>query len=280
MRDVIIGCSDNYDWNTLKYWVNSIKMTNFDGDIIMIVFRCDKSTIDTLIENDVIVVVMSQDDDGNANYAPNIPVHVMRFFHIFNYLRDKDYRYVITTDVKDVIFQYNPVKYILSHNPNTPLIFSSESLKYKDEPWGFNNILEGYGKFFQEYLKDSVIYNVGILAGKLEYMVGLCLNIFLMSVNRPISIVDQASFNVIINDSIYNQDCSHCSHSTSWACNLGTTMDPSKMQQFGPKLLDYPPKVDENDLVCNYLGEPYHIVHQYDRVPGLREKIYKKFGGE
>ncbi len=33
MKDLIIGASTGYTWDTLKYWVNSINQSGFDGDI-------------------------------------------------------------------------------------------------------------------------------------------------------------------------------------------------------------------------------------------------------
>ena len=34
----------------------------------------------------------------------------------------------------------------------------------------------------------------------------------------------------------------------------------------------------KDNLVCNNDGEPYAIIHQYDRVNGLRQKIHAKYG--
>lgn len=281
MKDLIIGCSDNYDWDTLKYWVNSIKMTGFLGDIVLIVFRASKDTIEKLVENGVNVIALSMDSEGNANHTSQIPVHVERFFHIYNYLRLNPYRWVVTTDVKDIVFQKNPIEFIMQESPwmDTYLIFSSESLKYEDEPWGFNNVLEGYGPFWQSTMAEKTIYNVGILAGHGNYIRDLCQEIFLMSVNRPIGIVDQASFNIIIDGETYKKVGTYLGGNSKWACNLGTTMDPNKIESFRPNLLDFEPIV-VGDEVQNRQNDPYYIVHQYDRVPGLREKIYQKFGGE
>ena len=34
-KDLIIGGASNYNWDQLKYWVNSIKQTGFEGDIVL-----------------------------------------------------------------------------------------------------------------------------------------------------------------------------------------------------------------------------------------------------
>ena len=105
VRDLIIGCSTNYDWSKLKYWVNSINKSGFEGDKVLILMNCDKETIQKVTEAGFAIIGMKQDEEGNLTYSSNMPVHTERFLHIYNFLKDRDYRFVITTDVKDVVFQ-------------------------------------------------------------------------------------------------------------------------------------------------------------------------------
>ena len=44
------------------------------------------------------------------------------------------------------------------------LVFASESMLYKDEPWGNQNLLDTYG-YIHEIFKENEIYNVGVLGG-------------------------------------------------------------------------------------------------------------------
>ncbi len=111
-QDLIIGASTNYDWNKLKYWINSIKMSGFDGDIALILMNCDKETVKKVHDAGVTIIGFVQDAEGNLKHQSGMPIHTERFLHIHNFLSDKVYRYVITTDVKDVIFQRNPVEYL------------------------------------------------------------------------------------------------------------------------------------------------------------------------
>ena len=39
MKDLIIGCSTGYKWDTIKYWVNSINQSGFTGDRVMIMMN-------------------------------------------------------------------------------------------------------------------------------------------------------------------------------------------------------------------------------------------------
>ena len=108
MKDLIVGCATNYDWSKLKYWVNSINRSGFEGDKCLILMNCDKDTVEKISNAGFSIIAFNQDANGNLTYNSNMMVHVERFFHIYQLLKNNLYRYVITTDVKDVVFQQNP----------------------------------------------------------------------------------------------------------------------------------------------------------------------------
>jgi hypothetical protein len=278
MKDCIVGCATNYDWSKLKYWVNSINASGFEGDKVLILMNCDKDTAQKVTDAGFSIIAFNQDKDGNLTYHSQLMVHVERFIHIYRLLKDNDYRYVITTDVKDVIFQKNPVQWLEENLPegHEDLVFSSESIKYKDEPWGRENLTQCYGQGIYEDFKNNTIFNVGVLAGRGYAMRDLVLQLFLNCLNRPIPIVDQAVFNVMVSRHPYIKSSLYTNSESGWACQLGTTADPSKIDSFRPFLLEPSPKL-EGDKVVTSEGIEYTIVHQYDRVPEWRKVIEAKY---
>ena len=275
--DCVIGCSTNYDWAKLKYWINSINESGFTGDKVMILMNCDKETVSKVSDAGFDIIGFGQDTKNNLVYNSNMMVHVERFYHIYQHLKNKDYRYVITTDVKDVIFQKNPSEWLeKTLGDNLDLIFSSESMKYKDEPWGDQNLRETFGTQIYEDFKDNTIYNVGVLAGRGYAMKDLMMNIFASCLGRPIKICDQSTFNFLISQHPYLKTSKYAQSEDGWACQLGTTADPSKLEQFKPFLLEPSPKL-EGDKVVTSTGIEYTIVHQYDRVPEWRKVIEEKY---
>ena len=46
MKDLIIGASTNYDWDKLKYWINSINESGFEGDKALIDTIADPFIVD------------------------------------------------------------------------------------------------------------------------------------------------------------------------------------------------------------------------------------------
>ena len=278
MEDLIIGCSTNYDWSKIKYWINSVNQSGFKGKKVMILMNCDIETATKVLKAGFEVISFGTDAMGNLTHQSPFMVHVERFLHIYNYLKDNEFRYVITTDVKDVIFQKDPfiqLDNILS-NTHKDLVFSSESILYKDEPWGDNNLMETFGPYIHDIFKENEIYNVGVLAGRGYAMRDLALNIFLACVGKPIKICDQSTFNVMISMNPYLKTSLYKKSEDGWACQLGTTVDPSKIDQFKPLLLEQSP-IMQDDKVVTSTGKEFSIVHQYDRVPEWRKIIEAKY---
>lgn len=272
-KDLIIGGFTNYNYNQLKPWVESINECGFTGDKVMVVGNTSKETVDELLKQNFILVDMPQ---------ANIPVHVLRFLGIYEYLRNnwQKYRYVVTTDVKDVYFQNDPIKWLsIKLVKGKHLVAGSESLRYKDEAWGNENLMQAYGPYVYDLFKNNEIYNVGTIGGESEYVKDMVFNIFTNAVNRPIPICDQAVYNVLLQTQPYKSITRFAAQLDGWACQAGTTADPSKIETFRPHLLEGEPKF-EDGIVKTSLGVPFTIVHQYDRVPEWKKFVQEKYKQE
>lgn len=289
-KDIIIGGASNYSWNELKYWVNSIRKSGFSGDVVLVATNISKETIDKLTSEGVLLSLYGkQEPNGNFIAHSKGAPHVERFFYIYNYLNTtkENYRYVITTDTRDVVFQNNPSLWLQNNLKNYKIVCSSEGLKYKDEPWGNQNLLQTFGPFFHNTIKEELIYNVGTIAGDYEYVKDLLLMIFQMSVNRPIPIVDQAVFNFLINQQPYKNVVLKTFNTDKWAVQLGTTLpaiqsgkgdigaicsqNPTELITYQMKYTDEQPNLEKLDFT---------IIHQYDRIIGFKEKIEQQYGDE
>jgi hypothetical protein len=270
-KDLIIGAYSNYKFDLLKPWVFSIKETGFDGDIVLIAIDPDTETVSELEAVGVKVV--------RAKNEQKMMIHMLRFLHIYNYLKlNPDYRYVITTDVRDVIFQKNPTDYLRTvfGSRDKGIISQSEAIKIKDEAWNRDNIIKNFGHYFYSDVCESPVYNVGILAGTTAYIKDLCFALFQMSSNRPDWVADQAAYNMILNYMPWSNVAVKLELSHGWALNAHVTNKPDQLEQFGPYLLEERPYM-ENGTVYNSQGKPFTIVHQYDRVPEWMQYYMEKF---
>jgi hypothetical protein len=292
-KDLIIGGASNYKYDDVKYWINSIKKSGFDGDIVLVVTNIVLVELEKIAEKGVQILAYGQkDNDGNYTSNSQMPPHVERFFHIWNFLNTtkEEYEFVVTTDVRDVVFQRNPMKF-LRGDTFSGFIAAGEGLAYKDEPWGNNNYLQAFGPFFHNIIKDKEIYNVGVMAGEMDLVRDMLLMILQLSVNRPIPIVDQAVYNFILNTDVFKNRTEFFGNGSGWACNLGTTLpaiasgsgdigqrnDPTAQLLYQTKYLADQPIINGEGIVFNSYDMPFYIVHQYDRVAGLAEKIRAKY---
>lgn len=271
-KSLIIGAFTNYNYNQLKPWVESIDECGFTGDKAMVVGNASQETIGELIKRDFIIIKMQE---------INAPIHVARFLSIYDFLKTtwQNYSYVVTTDVKDVYFQTNPISWLELNLKGKKLVAGSEGMRYKDEPWGNENLMQAYGPYVHEQFKYNEIYNVGTIGGVSEYVKDMMFNILFNAINRPIAICDQAVYNVLIQTQPFKDVTYFAKQLDGWACQAGTTVDPSKIESFRPHLLEPEPKF-ENGIVKTSLGRAFAIVHQYDRVPEWKEYIKKKYQQE
>ena len=271
-KSLIIGAFTNYNYNQLKPWVESIDECGFTGDKAMVVGNASQETIDELVKRNFIIIPMS---DIKA------PIHVARFLSIYDFLKNnwQNYNHVVTTDVKDVYFQTNPITWLELNLKGKKLVAGSEGMRYKDEPWGNENLMQTYGPYVHDQFKNNEIYNVGTIGGVSEYVKDIVFNILFNAINRPIPICDQAVYNVLIQTQPFKGVTYFAKQLDGWACQAGTTVDPTKIESFRPHLLEPEPKF-ENGVVKTSLGEPFVIVHQYDRVPVWKEHIKQKYHQE
>lgn len=266
MKDCIIGGCYGYTYDQIKYWINSINRCGFEGDKVLILFQASDELAQRVADEGFEVLV----HDIDMSVAP----HVIRFKAIHDYLSENEYRFVVTTDVRDVVFQKNPIPWMELYLQRQNIVVSSECLKYKHEPWGDNNIKETFGDYVYEKMKDNIIYNVGVIGGRGKYVSDLCLDLTVNTINRPIKICDQSVFNFLALNQMYKDNILLASLQQNWAAHLGTLADPSKMDYFRPNLLEPEPTFD-GKYVQSYGGTPV-FAHQYDRTPWRKaiEEIY------
>lgn len=294
-KDLIIGAGSNYDWDKLKYWVNSIKKSGFTGDTVLVASNITKETIDKLLAEGVkLALYGKQDEKGNfRNDVKNAP-HVERFFYMWNFLQMNVEKYtrVIATDTRDVVFNRNPQEELDDLLKDHDIVAASEELLYKNEPWGNQNLYETFGPYFHNRLSDKPIYNVGVIAGRTESVTRLFINLFQMSINRQIPIVDQAVYNFLIQECLDKVNFVG-TKIDSWAINLGTSvgaitagkgdlgyMAANDRKVFDKYLKDYmaPQPIFDGHRVYTPHGDNYAIIHQWDRIPALKEEIEKTYG--
>lgn len=295
MKDLIIGGASGYEWKDVRNWINSIRRTGFKGDVALVGTNFSKELQDKLTSEGVLFKAYGVRQENGDVVSPTTDApHVQRFFFIWEFLESTHefYRYVVTTDTRDVIFQRDPTGWLEEHLYMNTLVASSEGMMYVNEPWGYDNLKDTFGPFFQNKMQHNTIYNVGVLAGTARNVNSLLLLIYQMSLGRPVKVVDQAVYNMILTDSAYIDNTAFTTNKDAWAIQLGTTLDAVKagagdlgqrhVSVASPSEYGYedvsPVILYGTGIVNNREGATFNIVHQYDRIPELKKIIDLKYG--
>lgn len=275
-KDLIIGAFKNYNYEQVKPWIESINECGFKGDKVLIAIDATAETIDKITKAGFTAI--------SAQSMSGAMFHMERFIHIYDYLKKHadEYRYVVSTDVRDVIFQLDPMDYlskILTRNSGYDLIGVSECIKIKNEHWNRDNILKCFGPYFYEQIKDYEVLNVGTLAGKSEVVCDLCGMLYQLSLNRADWVADQAAYNLLMSWFPYIDRTFISGLNDGFCCNLHVTNKPVEKDHFAPFITEKHP-IFEDGLMKTGDGLSYYIVHQYDRDPELKKFYHDKYGVE
>lgn len=304
MNDLIIGAVTDYKAEVVMPWLNSIKKSGFSGKTALIIYNMELSEIEKLNAAGLdYSFVIQQDKDGNAVYdSPNFNICVERFGHLWYFLRkyEDEFDYVISTDVKDVIFQRNPSIWIRDNygDEEDLIVVGTENIRYKDEPWGRNNLKLSFGPLFFEELRDAPIYCAGVVAGTRHMIEDFSKEVFLKCRGAAPFIAggggpDQAALNITIDSIAWSRYTIKLSTLDSFVAHCGTSLGAITagsgaigeafvknhnltIDQIVSMFVDSDMIFDDGVVKTN-TGIPYCIVHQYDRVPDLKKAILEKY---
>lgn len=300
-KDLIVGVIDRYNWDQIKHWANSIKMSGFTGNKAVLVYNMDVTTVKKLTDEGFMIIGCNQYDETNGFTHDNSRGSVMvdRFFHLYSFLnmleQPMDVDRVIMTDVRDVVFQNDPTKWLNQYFlPETKILVGSENMTYANEPWGRNNLKQVFGDFFFDTNKAKEIYCAGVIAGTRMALKDFALNIWLICRGLNPHVPggggpDQAAMNVLLGTDPYLFSTIFTDPTKGWVVHAGTSRPAIEAGSGGigeeylknpnmplPFVRDVIYTVNNGEVFAN--GEKLTIVHQWDRVPQWRTIFEEKYG--
>jgi hypothetical protein len=284
-QHMVIGAADNYTWSQLRNWVHSLNQSGFRGRKVILAYRLTDTVIHSLQHYGIEVYQPATDMFGrpidhnarNAAGAPNTVSHELRFYHMWQLLAsEEDVDLVVATDTRDVIFQSNPIDWMIE-NAGDDIIVPSEGIAFENEPWNAMVMQRCFGPHvWESSVKSASCVNVGTIAGPASKMRELFLLLYMLSRGCPYP-ADQTSLAFLMSlEKLLGDKLEFVKHDKGWACQCGTTADPQKIGVFRPSLLDGEPTFD-GEQECTSYGIPYALVHQYDRVPQWAAVINERY---
>jgi hypothetical protein len=128
-----------------------------------------------------------------------------------------------------------------------------------------------------EKMRKMPIWNCGVQAGKMSAIKDLWLQIWLMCKAGGRLNPDQAAYNILMNSHAWKSVTKFTMSESGWSAQVGTTIDPEKIEGFKPHLLEAQP-IWKNGLIHTTSGNPHTILHQWDRIKEWKNEIEAKYG--
>lgn len=278
--DLLIGAISGYNYSQIKYWVNSLNQSGFTGNKVIIAYDVSYDTVDKLTQKGFQVVTFAENSSERRFFYPlngfrHQDTSIDRFYQIWRFLQlySDNYRYMISMDVKDIIFQSNPSMWLENNLGDMKINVGSECIP---ESWNLDVTHESYGPIVHQKMEKITTMNAGTIAGRAKYMKDLTLNVFLCSQHNIIPYTDQAALNILLTMEPYKSITRFNRFEDDWACQSGVKELPEYRTFLESNPTSSPPKID-GDWVVTPSGSRYCIVHQYDRIPEWREILQKKY---
>jgi len=264
MKYTIVGCITQYEVNDIKPYVESIEKSGFTGEKIMLIYDVSKEVIEYLTKK------------GWILFQSQLEEHIIlqRFRDMYVILNQYKTDWIIWTDVKDVIFQKDPIGWIEDNSSFTKLFAFSECIKLKDDPWAVVNTGSSFPMEWQLGLNDKISYCAGTIVGDLESIRDLFIQIYRWSKTtaNPGQLSDQAAFNVLINLEQFRTSTQLVNQEKGFATQLGTVW--CKKDEL--PILE-PTPIYKDGKFYNQNGDEFVIVHQYDRDPKIKQEIIELY---
>jgi hypothetical protein len=246
MNDLIMGAISGYDYAEAHVFLASLERIGFDGDVVLFSSQLRGEPRRYRLR---------------VHYVPfltnGLMVHDQRFMLALEFLsRNPHWGNVMIADVRDVVFQSDPFKWIVPFS----IVFSLEDMVDTIRSCRFNSywIMETFGQYVFNELAHNPISCCGVTFGNCNGMLQYfrLMNAFIYPGRRgpPVG-VDTAAHNFIIGRRLVSGQV--------FANERGPVLTTGKMKNVR----------FENGRFLNADGRPPAVVHQYDRQADLAARI-------
>jgi hypothetical protein len=253
-KNLVIGAIVSHGLNEIRPFVDTLRQSGFDGDIVFFVSQLAPDGIEYLRRNHCLLLDYPFDETHGK-----ISVHSFRFLLFRQFLEcNKDfYRYVMLTDTRDVLFQKDPFDFDM--DDRLCVFLEDPSKRIGTCPFNAGWIVKKYGQSELSRLYDCEISCSGVTLGGisqvLTYLTALRDHLL-----PPVAFVgdDQGGHNYLVHHHL-----------------VGPLRTMRNMK--GPVLtMGYLPfnriLWDTRGLIVDWNGNIINILHQYDRHPDFYQK--------
>lgn len=262
-KNLLIGSITNYIWDDVAPFFNSYVQAGFENcDCVMFTANMSEETLNKIRACGVTVLPIPE------KYI-NRRIVIYRFKLYLDFLKTRPgtYDMILTSDIRDVIFQRDLFRLCDSSKPFLGVALEDANI-VDDQQYNAKWVIDNYGDDIYQAVKDKQTICMGTLWGTANEVTAFFRELVneLESSSKPYNIInDQGSANVII---YYKRNFADIvrpsSNHDGYVMTIGLT-DEKNIH------------TDSDGNVLNDAGEIAAVVHQYDRKPRLAGELNVKY---
>lgn len=268
-NDAIVATACDYNWDVFKNYAVSIGQSGFRGHKIIFVNNITTTARQTLKRLGFELIDYEKKEKN---------VVIQRFALLSKLLEHREFRYVIQSDIKDVVVQTDPSVWMEQHFID--IVGASEFILYRDEHCNPLWVEKLYGKEMVKTLADKEVICAGTIAADADSMRMLSSRIYEASTDRFGD--DQAALNVLLRGELAERTCipnvsaGFILTAGWWLIGdvKGNSDRPIGMRS---NLRVTPPVLKDGVAYPAGSDKPFCIVHQYDRGSAWAPAISKRY---
>ena len=265
MDDLILSVVKGLQWRDIDCYAISLSRSGYTGKKVMFVEDVPEDAQNNLRALGFEVIPFS-----TPTVYQNLHFQTSRYFVARDYLRQHagEFRYVIWTDVVDLVFQSDPIEWLdLNVQDNIQILVAKEGWLIKNQ--SINDIWIKRLVSGDEYenLREKEVLCSGSIFGNADPMLKLFEAMCSMfSPANDMQGIDQGVFNVLMRRPQFND--------ISWVpdplqglvstCGIFLADSDPNIWTIKPPVFDR-----ATGLVCTENGQPFCLAHQYNRNGGV-----------
>ncbi len=262
-KNLILSTAIGYKFNQVEFFIKSLRKF-YQDPIVFLIGENDLEIEKELKKYDCEII---------KEKINKKEIQFRRYEIFLRYLQNKNFNNILLCDSRDIYFQSNPFKF----NYQGQINFFLEDKLIKDCPYNSNWIIKTYGKKEFHKISNKIILCSGTVIGKnnkiKEYLNIITKNISAFRYKKKLKYLltfrpdpegrgcDQAHANYLVHNS--KIDNFHL---------YSNSKGPIATILYLKKIF-----FDKNSLLLNESGDPYILVHQYDKRWNEFEKNVTNF---
>lgn len=282
-NDLIMTAARGYDWPLLRVYANSLVRTGFRGTRLMLVQDITPIARQNLLNLGFILV----DFNAGAKGSGLDPVSSViwlgqagRYVPAAEFLKDKDFRYVVWADVRDVIFQTNPSLWLEKHLSPYKLLGCTEGLSIGGEYYNDNWLKQASypDTIAYETSRNNDICCSGTIAGEASAVKELLCDIGTILTTSPNKPDYAGGMSPMLDQGVWNYlrytKYKDITRNPEWSEGFCATINWYIVHRWAH---DPVPEFKDGVFYPRGKSYPFCMVHQYDRDPIWKSAVESRY---